>query len=133
MKLPIKKVWFDQIVNLKKPVEFRDAHITFVCEETGEMAYATVKGIYLSSRASTEDSLKGISKGEFKNMFSDDRQMAFVLGNIRKLGFADRVKKRFGITIRGKELVCQKCGEVDDVVENDERIECLTCGDRVDK
>ena len=36
MKLPIKKVYFDAIKAGKKKVEYRDAHITFVCEETGE-------------------------------------------------------------------------------------------------
>lgn len=37
MKLPIKKKWFDEIRRGVKRYEFRDAHITFVCEETGEM------------------------------------------------------------------------------------------------
>ena len=36
MKLPIKKEYFDEIKAGKKEVEWRDAHITFVCEETGE-------------------------------------------------------------------------------------------------
>ena len=36
MKLPIKKKYFDEIKIGIKKVEYRDAHITFVCEETGE-------------------------------------------------------------------------------------------------
>jgi len=36
MKLPIKKKYFDLIKAGKKFTEYRDAHITFVCEETGE-------------------------------------------------------------------------------------------------
>ena len=36
MKLPIKKKYFDEIKLKKKRYEYRDAHITFVCEETGE-------------------------------------------------------------------------------------------------
>ncbi len=36
MKLPIKKKYFDKIKNGEKDFEVRDAHITFVCEETGE-------------------------------------------------------------------------------------------------
>ncbi len=36
MKLPIKKKYFELIKLGKKNIEFRDAHITFVCEETGE-------------------------------------------------------------------------------------------------
>lgn len=36
MKLPIKKKYFDMIKAGNKNTEFRDAHITFICEETGE-------------------------------------------------------------------------------------------------
>ena len=48
MKLPIKKVYFDQIKEGKKDVEYRDAHITFVCEETGETLLRDVNDIWLS-------------------------------------------------------------------------------------
>jgi len=36
MKLLIKKKYFDLIKKGKKIYDFRDAHITFICEETGE-------------------------------------------------------------------------------------------------
>lgn len=36
VRLPIKKKYFDLIKSGKKKVEYRDAHITFVCEETGK-------------------------------------------------------------------------------------------------
>ena len=36
MKLSIKKEYFDQIKAGVKRLEYRDAHITFVCEETGD-------------------------------------------------------------------------------------------------
>ena len=36
MKLPIKKKYFDKIKAGDKFLEYRDAHITFICEETGE-------------------------------------------------------------------------------------------------
>ncbi len=36
MKLLIKKIYFDEIVSGKKRFEYRDAHLTLVCEETGE-------------------------------------------------------------------------------------------------
>lgn len=36
MKLPIKKKYFDKIKSGEKEFEYRDAHITFICEETGE-------------------------------------------------------------------------------------------------
>ncbi len=35
MKLPIKKKYFDMIKSGAKTREFREAHITFICEETG--------------------------------------------------------------------------------------------------
>ena len=36
MKLSIKKKWFDQLKSGEKNLEWRDAHIILVCEETGE-------------------------------------------------------------------------------------------------
>ena len=42
MKLPIKKKYFDLIKAGKKTAEFRDAHITFVCEETNEVLVRNV-------------------------------------------------------------------------------------------
>lgn len=46
MKLPIKKEYFDKIKLGDKKTEFRDAHITFVCEETGETMRKNVKSVY---------------------------------------------------------------------------------------
>jgi ASC-1-like (ASCH) protein len=43
MKLSIKKKYFDEIKAGKKKIDFRDAHITFVCEETGEKLIKNVK------------------------------------------------------------------------------------------
>ena len=48
MKLPIKKKYFDEIKSGHKMFEFRDAHITFVCEETGEKLRKDVKETYLA-------------------------------------------------------------------------------------
>ena len=36
MKLNIKKKYFDEIKAGTKRLDCRDAHITFICEETGE-------------------------------------------------------------------------------------------------
>ena len=47
MKLPIRKKYFDEIKAGAKTVEFRDAHITFVCEETGEALKRDVLGVRL--------------------------------------------------------------------------------------
>ena len=37
MKLYVKKKYFDLIKSGMKIRDYRDAHITFICEETGEM------------------------------------------------------------------------------------------------
>lgn len=133
MKLPIKKVWFDQIKDLKKPIEFRDAHVTLVCEETGEMLRADVTGVHLQSKAGTRDYFNNLSDKKFDAMFSDDRQIAFVLSNIRPFGLMDKLKYKFGFMIQGKKLVCPNCGESDDIVESQYTIECLACGKVVNK
>jgi len=50
MKLPIKKEYFDLIKSGKKKMEFRDAHITFICEETGETMRKEIIGAALNRR-----------------------------------------------------------------------------------
>lgn len=45
MKLPIKKEFFDAIEKGYKTVEWRDAHITFVCEKTGRTLRKDIKKI----------------------------------------------------------------------------------------
>ena len=51
MKLPIKKKYFDKIKNGDKDVEWRDAHITLVCEETGETLRKEVTSIVLAKKS----------------------------------------------------------------------------------
>lgn len=47
MKLPIKKKYFDEIKSGKKKFEYRDAHITFICEETSETLIKDVVDVQL--------------------------------------------------------------------------------------
>lgn len=47
MKLPIKKKYFDVIKRGNKIMEWRDAHITFVCEETGETLTRWISDVML--------------------------------------------------------------------------------------
>jgi len=47
MKLPIKRVFFEEIKAGRKSVEFRDAHLTLICEETGEELCIEVDGVSL--------------------------------------------------------------------------------------
>jgi len=71
MKLPIKKKYFDEIKTGKKDVEFRDAHITFVCEETGETLKKDIKNVSMIKKAqlSTELYTSG--------MFDDESIICF--------------------------------------------------------
>jgi len=72
MKLPIKKVYFDQIREGKKTVEYRDAHITFVCEETGETLRRDVTGSIVMPR----------SPEWFEDVLEDDNMICFELREV---------------------------------------------------
>jgi len=73
MKLPIKKEYFDQIKTGKKQFEFRDAHITFVCEETGEQVTKRVCAVALSRKTKLPQPLRSL------DLFSDDDIIVFGL------------------------------------------------------
>ena len=55
MKLPIKKEYFDAIKDGSKIYEFRDAHITFVCESTGRAMKKNIVNIDLIDKAKIPD------------------------------------------------------------------------------
>lgn len=67
MKLPIKKRYFDELKKGNKRIECRDAHITFVCEETGETLVKRVKASAVIDRP--EDL--------YPDVLSDDRILVF--------------------------------------------------------
>ena len=69
MKLPIKKKYFDQIKSGHKTIEWRDAHITFICEETGEML--TKKVIFCKV-------MEGIRE-EYPDVLEDEKSIGFSL------------------------------------------------------
>lgn len=71
MKLPIKKRYFDMILNGKKDLEFRDAHITFVCEETGRTLRKEVEEVDIVK--------KQFLNKEFCHLFEDDLIIRFWL------------------------------------------------------
>ena len=80
MKLPIKKKYFDMIKNGEKIVDYRDAHITFVCEETGE----TIRKSLIDAVLFPKKDLKELPGGkrileENPEMFEDDVLVAFLL------------------------------------------------------
>jgi len=58
MKLPIKKKYFDLIKSGKKKQEYRDSHITFVCEETGEELRKEIIGSCFVSKLTAKRATK---------------------------------------------------------------------------
>lgn len=78
MKLPIRKEFFDKIVSGKKTIEFRDAHISFVCETTGAVVVKKVIGINIIPRLSLPSEYQDLN-----DVFTDDTQIAFILGDMK--------------------------------------------------
>ena len=72
MRLSIKKVYFDQIKEGKKTIEYRDAHISFVCEETGETLRVSVTGSTVMAR----------SPEWFDDVLEDDNMICFELEKV---------------------------------------------------
>lgn len=80
MKLPIKKKYFDQIKQGKKELEWRAAHITFICEETGETLRREIIGIGFERRGIYLDwDIPEMSFKEFEEIFDDDFVICFRL------------------------------------------------------
>ena len=73
MKLPIKDEYFQKIKSGEKIEEYRDAHITFVNETTGEELRKEVEGFKFVPKDALPEELQKT------DMFTDDRQMLFIL------------------------------------------------------
>ena len=69
MKLPIKKKWFDQIKAGKKIREFREAHITFICEETGETLRKEITAVSIWDKPLLPRNVKSIIKEKWAIVF----------------------------------------------------------------
>jgi hypothetical protein len=85
VKLPIKKKWFDRIKSGEKTDEIRDAHITFICEETGETLRKEITSAGFLPRCATYGAIE-VQNGrpcpkQFEDMFEDDTQIIFTLGD----------------------------------------------------
>lgn len=72
MKLPIKKEFFDKILNGEKEVDFRDAHITFICEETGRQIRKKILHVTMMSIACVPE--------ELHYLFEDQEVIVFHFG-----------------------------------------------------
>ncbi len=70
MKLKVKQQYLEEILSGKKIVEYRDAHITFVSEETGKEYRFEVVGVSMS---------KGI-RNMYPDILEDKNTLCFVLG-----------------------------------------------------
>ena len=68
MKLPIKKKYFDEIKSGYKVHEYRDAHITFVCEGTGETLRKDIDGVKIVKRH--PDLYPDVLEDEYVMLFS---------------------------------------------------------------
>ncbi len=80
MKLTIKKKFFDMIKSGQKELEWRDAHITFVCEETKEKLRMEIEGADIIEKGEYEHwDIQGISKKEYNEMFTDKFIIRFKL------------------------------------------------------
>lgn len=76
MKLPIKKEYFDEIKDGTKHYEYRDAHITFICESTGRVLRKKVLGIKLVANSKVAEMYPSEP-----HMFDDPVQIEFELGD----------------------------------------------------
>jgi len=73
MKLKIKKNYFDLIKSGIKDIDYRDAHITFVCEETGETLVKYIRDIKLVQR----------EEGLYSDVLSDKWIVRFSLSDLK--------------------------------------------------
>ena len=75
MKLKIKKKWFDKIKSGEKNFEIRDAHLTLICEETGEQLKKYVHHVDLLPIGS----FTGQQDDDFFDCFEDNNVIVFKL------------------------------------------------------
>ena len=73
MKLLTLKKYFDKIKSGEKKIDYRDAHITFVCEETGEELKKYIKSVNIINKSKLSNELKE------SGMFDDEKIIAFEL------------------------------------------------------
>ena len=60
-------MYFDEIKSGKKRKEYRDSHITFICEETGEQLRKDVISVYLAHKS--QEKFPSIIEGEYAIVF----------------------------------------------------------------
>ncbi len=78
MKLPIKKKFYDRIEKGNKQLEFRDAHLTFVCEETHREMTFDISSVSIQYKVKLIDDLH-VETDEIP-FLNDDKIIVFSLG-----------------------------------------------------
>jgi len=81
LKLPIKKEFFDQIKSGQKTYEIRDAHLTLICEETGESLRVDIIDAFVLNR----EDIHIFQIPVRSDLFEDDTQVIFSLGNVEEV------------------------------------------------
>lgn len=81
MKLPIKKIFFDKIKNGEKQFEYRDAHLTLICEETKEQLTFDIFGVTLVEKECLVKA--NMLTMEEKEILKDKKIIVFNLGELR--------------------------------------------------
>lgn len=79
MKLKAKPKYWNLINSGKKLVDYRDAHATFVNEESGRKCVRDVVDVKIISRSELPVELRGNDV-----LFSDDRIIAFTLSREKR-------------------------------------------------
>ena len=79
MELEIKHKYFEQIKSGKKDIEIRDAHITFISEETGESITKKVWSAGVGKKQAVLMFADILTEEEAKELFTDENLMYFVL------------------------------------------------------
>lgn len=80
MKLPIKKKFFEQIMENKKEYEYRDAHLTLICEETGEKLIVLVEKCDIIDRTDVPAKYRDVLTSERVIRFQVDTSRRIKLG-----------------------------------------------------
>lgn len=104
MKLPIKKAWFDKVLDTSKRFELRDAHLTLIAEETSEMLECNVRDVRRIPEDLSKRFLNPITEEGFREIFDDAHQICFFVDDVKKLPGKYHAKIAPGavIEIRGK-------------------------------
>lgn len=79
MKLWISDKYFKRIQNKEKNIDWRDAHITFINEDTKEEMKIDVEAVVLADKKDDKSFILNSVDAEDFKFFDDDKLMGFAL------------------------------------------------------